>query len=214
METAKQAILNPVATASTIVDAAKSAITAEPESTVAESEMPPVQPDETPIDPSAVKHRLERKLSNRPDQNDLVEKNILKSQKVAPALQAKQEELKRAQVADTIERSLQERQRQMSQLQEGTETPPPQPDESHIDTEASAAKLEKSLQARPEPKDLVDRNILKDSKVAPGLQAIEEGLKRSQLEDKLEHMLQQRPKAGELVSEGIISKDEAPTSQA
>lgn len=44
-----------------------------------EPETPVAQPDETPIDPTQVKGKLERKLSLRPEKQDLVEKNILKS---------------------------------------------------------------------------------------------------------------------------------------
>jgi hypothetical protein len=77
------------------------------------------------------------------------------------------------------------------------------PDESSIDPIASAAALEKNLRNRPEKDILVERNILKglrlpnctggnqpdfvchvivDPKVAPGLQAAQEVLKRAQLE--------------------------------
>jgi RPEL repeat len=52
---------------------------------------------------------------------------------------------------------LQARARQMS----GEATPPPQPDESPIDTSTSAVKLEKSLKQRPDEKELKERNILK-----------------------------------------------------
>ncbi|CAE6431639.1 unnamed protein product [Rhizoctonia solani] len=50
------------------------------------------------------------------------------------------------------------------------------------------------------------------SKVAPALQAAQERLQRSQLEDKLEKALENRPKPEELVSHGILSKDEIPPS--
>lgn len=73
-------------------------------------------------------------------------------------------------------------------------------------------KLEKSLKERPEKKDLVDRNILKDSSAAPALQAAQEKLQRAQLNDRLDHALQQRPKPEELVAGGILLKDEAPAA--
>ncbi|CCM00405.1 uncharacterized protein FIBRA_02435 [Fibroporia radiculosa] len=65
-------------------------------------------------------------------------------------------------------------------------------------------KLERRLSLRPDKQDLVERNILKESNVAPSLQAAKDRLERSQLEDKLEHALQQRPKAEELVKDGIL----------
>jgi len=206
METAKNAVLNPIATA-------KSVLTGEPaEATVSSpvAESPAPQPDETPIDPTNAKHRLERQLSNRPEKQELVEKNILKNTNVAPALHAKQEDLKRAQIGDKIDNMLQNRVRALS----GAETPPLQPDETPIDPTVSAAKLERKLTQRPDEQELKERNILKNSNVAPALQGIEEGLKRAQLEDKLEHMLLQRPKPGELVSEGILPESEAPPSHA
>jgi len=66
--------------------------------------------------------------------------------------------------------------------------------------------LEKRLSERPDKKELVERNVLKDDKgVAPRLIAAREKLERSQLEDKLDHALQQRPKAGDLVKGGILT---------
>ncbi|KAG6862278.1 hypothetical protein C0995_015975 [Termitomyces sp. Mi166 len=74
-------------------------------------------------------------------------------------------------------------------------------------------KLEQHLSSRPDKKELVERNVLKDDKgVAPRLIAAREKLERSQLENKLDHALQQRPKAAELVKEGILTEEEAPPS--
>jgi len=75
-------------------------------------------------------------------------------------------------------------------------------------------KLERRLKERPEKSELVERNILKDPKVAPALLANKEKLERSQLEDKLEHALQKRPKPEELVKEGILQENEAPPPSA
>ncbi|KAI0686358.1 hypothetical protein BC835DRAFT_458903 [Cytidiella melzeri] len=79
-----------------------------------------------------------------------------------------------------------------------------------IDPQAAEA-LEKRLTQRPEKQELVERNILKDDKVAPSLQAARDKLQRSQLEDKLDQALLQRPKREELIREGILST-ESPTS--
>ncbi|CAE6536114.1 unnamed protein product [Rhizoctonia solani] len=88
------------------------------------------------------------------------------------------------------------------------------PDESPLSPRSAEAKLklEKSLKERPEKQDLVDRNILKDSKVAPSLQAAQDKLQRAQLEDKLDKALGSRPKPEELVDHGILTKDEVPPS--
>ncbi|KAJ7594846.1 hypothetical protein C8J56DRAFT_927774 [Mycena floridula] len=74
--------------------------------------------------------------------------------------------------------------------------------------------LEKRLKERPDQRELVERNILKDPKVSPALVANKAKLERSQLEDKLEHALQKRPKPEELVKEGILQDNEAPPAEA
>ncbi|KAF9519241.1 hypothetical protein BS47DRAFT_1388363 [Hydnum rufescens UP504] len=184
------------------------------------------KPDESPIDSGTSKARLEKSLSHRPEKKDLSsisEDNFLDGTRlsftklqfeganVAPALQAIQDELRRAQIGDAVDKSLQARVQTIAELQAaGTVTPPAKPDESPIDPESSRVRLEKSLLDRPDQKDLIQKNILKDSNVAPALQAAQEELKRAQLEDKLEHALLQRPNPAELVSEGILQESEAP----
>ncbi|KAF5386113.1 hypothetical protein D9615_002439 [Tricholomella constricta] len=108
---------------------------------------------------------------------------------------------------------------------------PEQPTRKSSIDEETRQKLEKRLSARPDKKDLVERNVLKgtpsnhaayydmlmieilltdDKGVAPRLIATREKLERSQLEVKLDHALQQRPKADELVKGGILTEEEAP----
>jgi len=89
----------------------------------------------------------------------------------------------------------------------------PAPTRKYSVDEATRQSLEKRLSGRPDKKDLVEQNILKDDKgIAPGLVAAREKLVRSQLEDKLDHKLQQRPPVATLVKEGILNADEAPPS--
>jgi len=76
--------------------------------------------------------------------------------------------------------------------------------------DAAKEKLDKLFASRPDRKELVDKNILKNSNVAPSLQAKQAELERSQLEDMLQNKLQARPSPEELVKEGILLKDEAP----
>jgi len=73
-------------------------------------------------------------------------------------------------------------------------------------------KLDKAIGHRPEKQELVEKNILKDDKVAPALQAAKEQLQRAQLEDKIDYGLQHRPKADDLVKKGILQEDEVPPS--
>jgi len=73
-------------------------------------------------------------------------------------------------------------------------------------------KMDKAIGHRPEKQELLDKNILKDDKVAPALQAKKEQLQRAQLEDKIDQGLQHRPKADDLVKKGILQAEEAPPS--
>jgi hypothetical protein len=57
----------------------------------------------------AEKERLEKLLKNRSDAKELQEKNILKGSNVAPALQAAQIELQKAQLEDKLEGRLDRR---------------------------------------------------------------------------------------------------------
>ncbi|KAK0241936.1 hypothetical protein EDD85DRAFT_421163 [Armillaria nabsnona] len=53
---------------------------------------------------------LEKRLSERPDKNELVERNILKDDKgIAPALVAAKEKLQRSQLEDKLDHALQQR---------------------------------------------------------------------------------------------------------
>jgi len=70
--------------------------------------------------------------------------------------------------------------------------------------------MERKLSLRPERNELVEKNILKNTSVAPSLQAAQAELERAQLEDQLESKLQRRPTVDELVKEGILNADEIP----
>jgi hypothetical protein len=93
-----------------------------------------------------------------------------------------------------------------------------QPEQVHPDESTTLSpksteardKLERQLKERPDRKDLVDKNILKATNVAPALQAAQAELNRARLEDKLDHALQHRPKPEELVKEGILQAEEVP----
>ncbi|KAF9145952.1 hypothetical protein BGX30_005768 [Mortierella sp. GBA39] len=64
--------------------------------------------------------------------------------------------------------------------------------------------FDKFLKERPAPEELVEKNILKDPKIAPGLQQQAEELKKSQLEDALSSKLEHRPPASELIDHNIL----------
>ncbi|KAG0309696.1 hypothetical protein BGZ98_009454 [Dissophora globulifera] len=68
----------------------------------------------------------------------------------------------------------------------------------------AAEQLNKLLHDRPAPEELVEKNILKDPKVAPALQQHAEELKKAQLEDTLTHKIESRPAPEELVQQHIL----------
>jgi len=93
-----------------------------------------------------------------------------------------------------------------------TATEKPKPVRKPTLDQDAVNKLDKAIGQRPEKQELVDRNILKDDKVAPSLQAAKEQLERAQLQDKIDHGLQNRPTPDDLVKKGILQADEAPPS--
>ncbi|KAF9897820.1 hypothetical protein BX616_004932 [Lobosporangium transversale] len=78
------------------------------------------------------------------------------------------------------------------------------PATAHAEHVKAAEGLDKFLKERPAPEELVERNILKDPKVAPALQQQAEELKKAQLENTLNHKLEHRPPVSELVNHHIL----------
>ncbi|KAI1796454.1 hypothetical protein LXA43DRAFT_1057754 [Ganoderma leucocontextum] len=81
----------------------------------------------TSFDPQTAQ-MLEKSLTHRPDKHELIERNILKDDSVAPALQAAKEKLQRSQLEDKLEHALQARPKPEELVKEGilkdTEVPP------------------------------------------------------------------------------------------
>eukprot|EP00698_Gefionella_okellyi_P012377 TRINITY_DN3330_c0_g1_i2.p2 TRINITY_DN3330_c0_g1~~TRINITY_DN3330_c0_g1_i2.p2 ORF type:complete len:224 (+),score=50.49 TRINITY_DN3330_c0_g1_i2:103-774(+) len=75
-------------------------------------------------------------------------------------------------------------------------------------SQAREAKLEKLLGQRPSRSELVDRGVLPDSKVAPGLAAAQHELAKHRLSDKLDRFLERRPNSQELVDRHILWADD------
>lgn len=59
--------------------------------------------------------------------------------------------------------------------------------------------MRKNLEQRPERSDLIERNILPSSGVAPGIQSAQQELQKHMRKDGLEKSLAQRPDRDELV---------------
>lgn len=154
---------------------------------------------------TSAKDDLAKALSHRPDRDELIGRNILPKSNVAPALMAAQKELERSQLSDTLENKLKQRPDPQTLVRDGILEYPPQGTST-----SPKQELEKMLAHRPDRGELVERNILPNSNVAPALMAAQKDLERSQLGDALENKLKQRPDAQTLVKDGILEKDEAP----
>jgi hypothetical protein len=64
------------------------------------------------------------------------------------------------------------------------------------------------LSKRPERGQLIERNILPDSSVAPGIVGQRKELEKSMKADQLDKALQQRPEKDTLIKEGILKDQE------
>ncbi|CAO3639822.1 unnamed protein product [Cunninghamella blakesleeana] len=64
--------------------------------------------------------------------------------------------------------------------------------------------LDTFLAKRPDVQELVDKNILKDPKIAPSLQQHRDELSKRKIEDTLRHKIDHRPTPEELVEKNIL----------
>ncbi|KOS23416.1 MKL/myocardin-like protein 2 [Escovopsis weberi] len=67
--------------------------------------------------------------------------------------------------------------------------------------------LSNHLAHRPDRSELIDRNILINSKAAPSLQAHQKELQKHMLEDKLNEKISHRPAPEELLKTGVLHED-------
>ncbi|KAI8061504.1 uncharacterized protein B0P05DRAFT_557337 [Gilbertella persicaria] len=67
--------------------------------------------------------------------------------------------------------------------------------------------LEAQLAHRPDVQELVDRNIIKDPKVAPAIQQQRDELEKRKIEDSLRHKIDHRPTPETLVEQNILKAD-------
>ncbi|KAI8389459.1 hypothetical protein BD560DRAFT_381717 [Blakeslea trispora] len=67
--------------------------------------------------------------------------------------------------------------------------------------------LETQLAQRPDVQELIDRNIMKDPKVAPAIQQQREELEKRRIEDSLRHKIDHRPAVETLVEQNILKTD-------
>jgi hypothetical protein len=98
-----------------------------------------------------------------------------------------------------------------------------------LERQQHSDSLRRQLEKRPEREELIERmtcpllpfiqadknllgNILPDSSAAPGIQANQRALDKQMRADSLDQKIQHRPKPEDLIKEGILGKDEDPTS--
>ena len=86
--------------------------------------------------------------------------------------------------------------------------------QAELERQRITDNLKKGLSSRPEKDDLVQKNILPDSTVAPALQEKQKELEKHMRANSLEKNLQNRPKPEELVKEGILKEDENPIAES
>ncbi|KAI9247227.1 hypothetical protein BY458DRAFT_446453 [Sporodiniella umbellata] len=68
----------------------------------------------------------------------------------------------------------------------------------------SIKNLENQIAHRSNVQDLVDRNIMRDPRVAPAIQRQQEDLERRQVKDSLRHKIDHRPSLEELIDRNIM----------
>ncbi|KAF9205888.1 hypothetical protein BGZ49_003360 [Haplosporangium sp. Z 27] len=168
---------------------------------------------------------LDKFLQGRPAPEELVEKNILKGSskfhakpqieneivdpKLAPSLQSQAEELKKAQLEDTLNNKLEHRP-PVSELVEHNiiHEPNVAPSLQKHAEELKRSQLEDTLEhkigQRPPPSELIEHHILHESNVYPEHQRQEEEQKRQQLEKDLNAKLENRPSPGTLLDKHIL----------
>ncbi|KAI9019398.1 hypothetical protein CLU79DRAFT_794727 [Phycomyces nitens] len=129
---------------------------------------------------------LDSKLSNRPELQELVDRNIIKDPtRFAPAIQKQVDDLARQHIEDSLRHKIDSR---------------PTRDEL---VENNILKGNGSV-------DSTATDEAADSSVAPALQQSQAALEKSQLQDKMEHKIHDRPDPALLVEHGILKGNDVP----
>ncbi|KAJ1822322.1 hypothetical protein LPJ56_000858, partial [Coemansia sp. RSA 2599] len=118
--------------------------------------------------PSEKLELLEHKLERRPTREELQSHNVLKPNNVAPALQAKAEQLKHRQLEDALEKKLERRPAKSELvehniLKDTSVAPALQARQEELRRSRLEDELEQRLEQRPTKSELVEHNILKDT---------------------------------------------------
>eukprot|EP00158_Paraphelidium_tribonemae_P006760 Partr_v1_DN27961_c1_g1_i2_m11686 putative RPEL repeat protein len=157
-------------------------------------------PSKTKPSPIVGKKKIEEFVAKRPNKEELLDKNILKSGAVAPGLASKQSELEKSKVKDTINSHLTARpttdhlvEQNVLMVDPTSKTAPTgqilQAQQALKKSQVSDS-LTKKLDARKSETDLLTRNILKaPTTVSGALVNAQQSLQRSQVEDTISQQI-------------------------
>eukprot|EP01089_Gocevia_fonbrunei_P008572 TRINITY_DN2026_c0_g1_i1.p1 TRINITY_DN2026_c0_g1~~TRINITY_DN2026_c0_g1_i1.p1 ORF type:complete len:760 (+),score=307.47 TRINITY_DN2026_c0_g1_i1:53-2332(+) len=157
----------------------------------------------------ATQSSLEKKLIDRPDKKDLVDKNIMKEGNVHGALQAPQAALKKEKLAQKLDEKLDNRPQvqeliDRNVLKSNPVAPALQAATIAVAKEKLVQSLEKQVGNRPDKEVLIERNVIKDDNVAPSLQAAKVQLEKEQKANLIATNLQNRPTKDQLVERNVL----------
>jgi len=171
---------------------------------------------------------LDYKLEHRPEKEELLTHNIIKSSGVAPILQARQEAVKFQNIVSTVTHKLQNRPNKETlvvlniiKVEDGAPSlvaPRIRASQQSLKFKQSADKLNHKLGCRPPLTSLLNTNIIKgyhflNRKEAhtivclenhPTIQAIQQSLQRRKVHDTLDYKLEHRPPMDQLRNANII----------
>jgi len=125
--------------------------------------------DETPISPTRERRdSLEKRLAQRPEVQDLKNRNILLDTTAAPAIQSAQKELERQKIQDAVKKSLEHRPEreelvERNILPDSSAAPALQANQRELERHMRRDSLESKLQNRPKPEDLIREGILEEA---------------------------------------------------
>jgi len=108
---------------------------------------------------------LERGLENRPDRDELIERNVMKEATVAPNLQAAKDRLEKEQIANNLKEGLKKRKRkeelvEAGVMRSGTAEVGVQEKQRELQNRQARDALEERLSKRPDQQELLNAGIL------------------------------------------------------
>ncbi|KAI9680354.1 MAG: hypothetical protein M1829_001240 [Trizodia sp. TS-e1964] len=121
--------------------------------------------DTTPLSPAERRNSLEKHLQQRPDPQDLRDRNILRDTSVVSSLQSRAHDLERLRASDSLKKGLGKRPErdelvERNILPDSTAAPALQSQQQELKKHMRKDSLNEKLANRPKPEDLVKEGIL------------------------------------------------------